>query len=263
MATELHAPNTGTGRVPAVVKRSAARALDLLLPPRCLACRAETDRPGELCAPCWAGIRFVDGPMCAACGFPFDYELGPGTLCAACSARRPAFERARAVMVYDDNSRNLVLALKHGDRLEGVPTLAKWMARAGRDLLNDADLIAPVPLHRWRLLSRRYNQSAILANRISRITGVPAVPDLLARVRPTPPQGGRSRSQRRLNVRGAFTVRAQHAPGLGRRRVVLVDDVMTTGATVEACARTLMRAGAAGVDVLILARVVRVVPAGV
>ena len=204
-----------------------------------------TDRLGELCASCWAGIRFVDGPVCAAC-----------------SARRPVFEHARAVMVYDDNSRGLVLSLKHGDRLEGVPTLAKWMARARQDLLVEADLIVPVPLHRWRLWSRRYNQSAILANRIGRITGMPAVPDLMARVRPTPPQGGRSRSQRQLNVRGAFAVRAQHAPGLAGRCVVLVDDVMTTGATVEACARTLMRAGAAGVDVLTLARVVRVVPAG-
>jgi len=163
-------------------------------------------------------------------------------------------------MAYDDNSRRLVLALKHGDRLEGVPTLAKWMVRAGQNLLAEVDVIAPVPLHRWRLLSRRYNQSALLANKIGELGGVPTSPDLMSRVGPTPPQGGRTRSQRRLNVRGAFAVRAHHVDGLRGRRVVLVDDVMTTGATAEACTRTLLRAGARAVDILTLARVVRAVP---
>lgn len=163
-------------------------------------------------------------------------------------------------MVYDDNSRGVVLALKHGDRLEGVPTLAKWMNRAGRQVLAEADVIAPVPLHRWRLLSRRYNQSALLANRIADLSGITGIPDLLVRTRATPSQGGRSRSQRQINVRGAFSIRPGHDEHIKDCNIVVVDDVMTTGATVEACARTLLRGGAHRVDILTLARVVRAVP---
>jgi len=163
-------------------------------------------------------------------------------------------------MVYDENSRGVVLALKHGDRLEGVPTLAKWMTRAGRQVLAEADVIAPVPLHRWRLLSRRYNQSALLANRIADLSGITGIPDLLVRTRATPSQGGRSRSQRHINVRGAFSIRPGYNEYIKGRNIVVVDDVMTTGATVEACARTLLRGGAHRVDILTLARVVRAVP---
>jgi len=160
-------------------------------------------------------------------------------------------------MAYDDHSRGLVLGLKHGDRLEGAPTLARWMARAGRELLTDTDMIVPVPLHRWRLLSRRYNQSAVLTNRIAQLTGCPSMPDLLVRKRATPTQGGLSRSQRQKNVRGAFAVRSGRHSQVKGRNVLLVDDVMTTGATVDACTRVLERAGAQRVDVLTLARVVR------
>ncbi len=239
----------------------AGRAvLDALLPPRCLACGANVGAPGTLCPACWEGVAFLGPPLCGCCGFPF--ELAPetaagGTLCAACHADPPPYARARAVMAYDAGSRGLVLGFKHADRTEAAPAFAQWMARAGQELLADAQLIAPVPLHRWRLLARRYNQSALLANQLGRVAQVPVVPDLLLRRRNTPSQGRQSRAGRSRNVAGAFAVHPRHAARVRGRCVLLVDDVLTTGATVAACTRALKRAGVRQVDVLTLARVVR------
>ena len=244
-------------RATAGLRRGAGMALDLLLPPQCLSCRAAVDRQGELCADCWRAIRFLAEPCCARCGYPFAYDEGPDAVCAACLASPPVYDRARAVMAYDDASRHLVLSFKHGDRLEGAPSYGRWLARAGRRLLDEADLIAPVPLHRWRLLKRRYNQAALMAQALGRRSGLPAVADLLRRSRSTPSQGGLSPAQRRANVRRAFEVRPAYRERLAGRRVLLVDDVMTTGATVNAVAAVLRRQGVAGVDVLTLARVVR------
>lgn len=235
----------------------SARALDALLPPRCLSCAQPVDAQRTLCPDCWAGIDFVSPPYCACCGYPFAFDTGPESLCGACAREAPAYDRARFVMRYDQGSRGLVLAFKHGDRLEGAPSFALWMARAGRALLAEADLVAPVPLHPIRLFARRYNQAALLAQALARTTGVPALPDLLLRRRHTPPQGRFSAAARRRNVAGAFAVSPRHRGALAGRRVLLVDDVMTTGATVSACARVLRRQGAAGVDVLVLARSVR------
>jgi ComF family protein len=206
-------------------------------------------------------VTFLGPPLCRGCGFPF--ELAPaapaaeGALCAACHADPPAFDRARAVMAYDAGSRGLVLAFKHADRTEAAPPFARWMARAGAELLAEADVIAPVPLHRWRLLARRYNQAALLANQLGRLSGLPVVPDLLVRRRNTPSQGRLSAAGRSRNVAGAFAVHPRHAARVRGRCVLLVDDVLTTGATVAACTRVLRRAGAGQVDVLTLARVVR------
>ncbi len=232
--------------------------LDLVLPPQCLACGALTGGEGALCADCWQGMSFLAAPACAACGYPF--ELGvPGTdgLCGACIARPPAFDRARAALRYDDASRGLVIAFKHADRTHAAPAFARWMARAGAALLADADLIAPVPLHRRRLWMRRYNQAALLALALGRLAGKPCVPDLLLRIRPTPPQGRLGRRARARNVRRAFAPEPRRAALIAGRRVLLVDDVLTTGATVEEAARALTAAGARAVDVLTLARVVR------
>ena len=231
--------------------------LDALLPPQCLSCTAPVDRPGKLCAECWSRVTFIDGPVCASCGMPFEYDAGPEALCGACTRRQPAYDRARAVMRYDEHSRKLVLRFKYADRTHGAPAYGAWMARAGAGLLANAEFLVPVPLHRRRLFTRRYNQAAILAYAVGRATGIAVAPALLARIRPTPPQTGRSASERVANVRGAFAVRPGEDPKVEGRRLVLIDDVMTTGATVEACARTLAGAGAARVDVLILARVVR------
>jgi ComF family protein len=231
--------------------------IDTLLPPQCLSCRALVDRPGQLCAKCWSGIDFIDGACCAACGLPFDYEVGEGALCGACARRRPRYDRARAVFRYDDQSRGLILRFKYADQLEGAPSYGAWLARAGAELVREADLIAPVPLHRWRLLRRRFNQSAVLAHALGRQARKPVAADLLARTRATPSQGGLNFNQRRRNVRNAFAVHRRRAALVRGRRVLLVDDVLTTGSTVEACAKALLAAGASGVDVVVLARVVR------
>lgn len=196
-------------------------------------------------------------PHCACCGLPFEYDLGPDALCGACTRARPAFDRARSVMRYNDASKRLILGFKHGDRTEGAPAFGAWLARAGANLIAEADLIAPVPLHRWRLLGRRYNQAALLAHALGQETDLPVVSDLLLRRRFTPSQGRLSVSARQRNVTGAFAVKPARAARLTDRRVLLVDDVLTTGATVSACARALRRGGAAAVEVLVLARVVR------
>lgn len=234
------------------------RLVDSVLPPRCIHCRALVHRETALCAECWPLFGFLAPPLCQCCGFPFEYDPGPThALCAACAARRPLFERARAVLVYGEQSRRLVLDFKHGDLTWPAPAFGRWLARAGVDLVAEADLAAAVPLHRSRLFARRYNQAAVLALALGRETGLAVQPDLLVRSRPTPSQGRMSPAARRRNVRGAFAVRPGAVGCVEGRRVLLIDDVLTTGATAEECARTLLRAGAAAVDVLTLARVVR------
>jgi ComF family protein len=247
----------GTAPARRLVRRTARLFLDALLPARCLGCGELVDEPGSLCVRCWEGVRFLGPPCCAACGYPFEYAMPDGTLCGACLWRRPAYDRARAVFRYDETSRELVLRFKHGDRTEAAPAFARWLARAGAQTIETAALIAPVPLHRWRLFRRRYNQSALLALALGRVTAVPVVPDLLVRRRNTASQGRLDPAARVRNVRGAFALRPGCAERVRDRRVLLVDDVLTTGATVEECARVLRRGGAAAVDVLTLARVVR------
>lgn len=250
--------------------RPAARlALDALLPPQCLSCAELVSEPGALCATCWAKLRFIAQPFCRICGWPFEIDPAggdtaagppPDLVCGACLREPPRFDRARSVLVYDDASRPLVLGFKHADRTHAAPAFARWMARAGADLFATADVIAPVPLHWSRMLARRYNQAALLTNALARLTDAPSVPDLLIRRRRTPSQGRLSRSERFRNVAGAFSVRPARLPLVRGRRVVLVDDVLTTGATVGACAAVLRRAGAASIDVVSLARVVRPEP---
>jgi len=240
------------------IKRVGNRVLDVVLPPRCLKCGTTVDAVGALCADCWPAIAFLASPQCAACGLPFEFDLGPDALCGACAGERPAFERARAAFRYDEGSKDLILRFKHADRTDSSPAFARWMARAGAALLTDADLIAPVPLHWLRLFMRRYNQAALLASALGDLAGKPAVNDLLLRRRRTPSQGGLGALARRRNVAGAFAVDSRRRMLLQDKRVLLVDDVLTTGATVSACASVLLRAGAGAVDVLTLARVVRI-----
>jgi len=230
--------------------------LNAVLPPRCLRCGADVAESGALCPTCWDGLTFLSEPQCHRCGVPFETVPTEGALCGACAARPPAFDRARAVFAYDDASRELVLGFKHGDRTDAAPGLGRWLCRAGDDLIRAADVIAPVPLHSWRLVQRRYNQSALLVRTVARRTGAPVAYDLLRRDRATPSQGGLGRGARRRNVANAFSVTPRRRGLVAGRRVLLVDDVLTTGATAESCARALNRAGAAAVDVLIVARVV-------
>ncbi len=240
---------------PSILRRLWGGFLDLLLPPRCLGCGATVGAPGTLCAACWRGIAFLGAPCCACCGYPFEFDPGSGGLCGACIERTPHFNRARAAMRYDEASRQLVLALKHGDRLHLAPPLAQWMRRAGAELLAEGDLMVPVPLHWTRLFARRYNQAAVLALAIEKLGGPPVATECLIRRRRTPSQGRQSAAARRRNVAGAFALRRPDE--VRGKRIILIDDVLTTGATVEECARVLKRAGAARVDVLALARTVR------
>lgn len=232
-------------------------ALDLVFPPHCPVCGIEVGGAGALCAACWDGIDFIEPPGCEACGLPFEFDLGAGALCGVCARRPPRFERARAALVYNRHSRKLIIDFKHGDRTDRAPVYGRWLARAGRELIDDADIIAPVPLHPTRLFSRRYNQAALLAHALARECGKTVVPDLLIRRRRTPSQGRLGAAERRRNVRGAFEINRAWKTRLGDKRVLLIDDVMTTGATVGASAEALKLAGAGAVDVLTLARVVR------
>ncbi|MCH8858104.1 MAG: ComF family protein [Proteobacteria bacterium] len=246
------------GVVAALGKRGGRRMLDLLYPPLCVACNTQVNEPHSLCADCWGKISFLGGACCAACGLPFEIDAGDETLCGACHARSRDFDRARALLHYDEGSKRLVLAFKYSDRLDHGPAFVRWMERTGRSLLAESDLVVPVPLHRWRLWRRRYNQAAVLAKGLARLSGKPFAPLLLERTRPTPSQGAMpSAKARRRNVLGAFRVPPAKRGLLKERNVLLVDDVFTTGATLDACARALKRAGAARVDALTLARVVR------
>ena len=238
-------------------RRAGIATLDLLLPPHCTACDAPVDAPGRLCPECFGRTGFVTEPYCVCCGVPFTTiaQGGPDRLCPGCRAASPAFGRARAALRYDGHAQRLILPFKHADRTEMARALAPMMARAGAALLREADLLVPVPLHRSRLLQRRYNQAALLARALARLTRVPALPDGMIRLRRTAPLGDRSAAERHAEVMDAFGVRPSRAARIQGRRVLLIDDVMTSGATANACAAALNAAGAASVDVLVAARV--------
>lgn len=227
--------------------------LDFLLPPLCLGCDQAVTRNQSLCASCWRDINFIAEPCCDQCGMPFDFEIEGEALCGQCHAEAPHYTSARSVFVYDDASKGIVLKLKHADQLHPMPALAQWMGRAGHSFWDQADMIIPVPLHRWRLLKRRYNQSALLAQAIGAQTETRVAVDGLLRNRATQPQGHFGRKQRQKNVKGAFCVRPDF--DVTGRNIVLIDDVMTSGATVNECARLLKKEGAVMVNVLTLARV--------
>jgi ComF family protein len=231
-------------------------ALDIALPPLCPSCQEPLGDGAGLCATCWSKLSMIELPYCARLGIPFAYDAGPGMLSMEAIADPPAYDRARAAVRYDDVARALVHAYKYGDRLDLAPLIGGWMARAGRELLAEADGLVPVPLHWRRLWARRFNQSAALAAEISAITKVPVVHGALKRVRATVQQVGLSKSERSQNVQGAFRVAADLKAEVAGRRLVLIDDVLTSGATVDTCARALLRAGASHVDVLVFARVV-------
>src|SRR6187397_656553 len=235
---------------------AAPRAmLDIALPTLCAACRAPVAGEG-VCATCWAKLSFIAPPFCPRLGIPFVYDPGPELLSMEAIASPPAYQRARAAVRYDDVARTLVDALRYQDRTDLAPAMGRWMARAGQELLADADVLVPVPLHWRRGWSRRYNQSGALARVISRQTGVKLASEALRRIRATEQQIGLSRPQRAANVQGAFKVAADRMADIQGRRIVLIDDVLTSGATTDACARALLRAKAAQVDVLVFARVV-------
>ncbi|MGQ7794286.1 ComF family protein [Faunimonas sp. B44] len=242
-------------RLPPVARFALRRAIDLVMPPVCPVCRSAIADPHALCARCWSGMRFIGQPLCPVYGTPFAYDLGEGAISPEAMADPPLFRSARAVAIYDGPARALVHAMKYRDHPELARMMAEAMARAGYDLVASADLIVPVPLHRWRLWRRRFNQSALLAAAIATQAGKPCSLAALARVKPTRQQVGLSAAQRLANVQGAFRVPGAERPAVAGHAILLVDDVYTSGATAKAATRALLRAGARSVDVLTFARV--------
>jgi ComF family protein len=229
-------------------------ALDLLLPPRCVVCDAAVHRHGQLCGACFAATNFITAPLCVTCGVPFAFADAAHE-CEACQAAPPMFRQARAALRYDDQARRLILPFKHADRVELGPILASMMARAGAALLARADVLIPVPLHRRRLYERKYNQAAVLALALGRLAKKRVQPDGMVRTRRTGSLDHKTAEQRVAEVAGAFEVRRSRMGRVAGRTVLLIDDVMTSGATANACAAVLLAAGAVAVDVLVTARV--------
>jgi ComF family protein len=239
MRDDLPAMGPSTSRFKRAFARAGAAAADIIVPPCCLSCRVRTVAHGSLCPSCWAGVHFIRPPLCDVMGLPLPFEVGERTVSAAALATPPAYDRARVVAHFSGETRTLVHKFKYGDRQDLRILLGRWLHDAGRDLLPGTDLIVPVPLSRWRLLWRQFNQAAVLAREVSRETGIAMEPLLLKRSRATKSQVGMTRDQRRRNVAGAFQVARSARRRLEGKAVLLVDDVITTGATVEACARVL------------------------
>lgn len=235
-----------------LLKGAIRPMFDYALPPRCPGCGEIVDADHAFCLSCWSGMRFLGDPCCARCGVPFDHDQGAGAECGACLAQPPPFDSARAVLAYGDVARSVALRLKYGRRIGLARLIAGHMVRHV-PALDTAPLIVPVPLHRWRLWWRGFNQSALIAQHLARLTGLRADHHALLRIRPTQPLRGMTPKMRAKAVRGAFALAPGHA--LRGRAVLLIDDVHTSGATAAACARMLKRGGAASVHLLCWARV--------
>jgi ComF family protein len=227
----------------------------ILFPPVCAGCRRHVSQPGVLCGTCWPKLRMLERPWCPVMGTPFTHHMGQGFLSAEAIADPPPFERARAAVAYSGVARQMVQGLKYQDRTDLAPWMARWMVRAGAELIAEADVVVPVPLHWRRFFKRRFNQSAELARAVSVLTGLPFSPSAVRRVKLTRQQVGLERNEREENVRAAFRVPPEAEIEIAGRRVLLVDDVYTTGATVRSATKALKRSGAAAVDVLTFARV--------
>jgi ComF family protein len=237
------------------IARTVRWTADLVVPPVCLACRKPLAVHDALCALCWREVKFIRPPLCDRLGVPLPFDTGRPAVSARALADPPVYDRARAVAHFDGVVRDLIHRRKYGDRHDPRRLFARWLSDAGKELLQDCDLIVPVPLNRWRLLRRRFNQAALLAAELEKLTGIPSDPLALARPKRTPSQVGLTDRQRRHNMAGAFAVAPDRAQAVDGRHVLLVDDVITTGATLAACARALKRAGAVRVDALALALV--------
>lgn len=238
--------------------RSFTKWVDAVLPPRCPFTGEIVDSQGTISPAAWAELSFITAPQCHACGFPFEFALPAGAseaLCAICLADRPEYARARAALVYNDASRDFILGFKHGDQMHSVVAMMPWLKQAGADILPGADAIVPVPLHRWRLLRRRYNQAAVIGGALAKEAGKAFMPDALVRMRATPTQGHLKAKERAENVKRAFILHPKRS--VAGKNIVLIDDVYTTGATVRECVKVLMKGGAKSVNVLTLARVVK------
>lgn len=240
--------------------RLLQRAIDTILPARCIVTGDLVDSQGMMSPEAWRQLNFIAEPHCHRCGFPFDFDDGSakeGNICAACHKSPPPYSYARSAMVYDDVSRSVILGFKHGDQTHSVASFMPWLLRAGDEILADSDYLVPVPLHRWRMLRRRYNQAGLIAQFLSRETKIPSFLDLIDRHRATVTQGHLNVKERQRNIKNAFTISEAHKAKIKNKNICLIDDVFTTGATVNECTKVLLKAGAASVNILTLARVVK------
>jgi ComF family protein len=249
------APALSTYSFRAWGRRFGRQVIDFLAPPKCLVCQDAVLEPASLCLSCWANLKLIDAPVCNVLGIPFAYDQGEGAISPAALAEPPPWDRARAAVAYDEASRRIVHGLKYRDTMEAGLLMARLMARAGQSLIREADVVIPVPLHRFRLWRRRFNQAAFLSQQISRQSGKAFRSDVLQRNKATRSQVGLSFDERRKNVAKVFQVMPEGISHIAGRRVLLVDDVLTTGATAGSCAAVLKKAGAAHVDVLTFALV--------
>ena len=229
------------------------RLLDQLLPPRCLSCGTGVQDTGRICSDCWKGLEFLQGSACDCCGHPFDFHA-ENSLCGDCLTKRPAYDRARAAVRYDDGSRRMIISFKHNDRTDYADFFGQLLSQAGQSLDVSGAIVTPVPLHKKRLGKRRYNQAALMGQSFAEKNAVDYIPDILSREKHTLPQNG-NYGRRKRNVSGAFRVRTKYQDIIRGRPVILIDDVYTTGATVAACAGILKSAGAGRVEILTVARV--------
>lgn len=239
------------------MKRPFRLLLDFLLPPRCGGCGELIDQNCALCGTCWSKLSFITKPFCETCGFPFELESEGGAICGSCLRSAPVFTKLRSAFCYENQSRDLILRFKHGDATYLTPLFTQWMEVAGRELLEKADFLLPVPLHWKRLIKRGYNQAAFLAQGLAKKTGKDCFPNVLRRMRSTESQGHLTLLERRKNVSGAFYVRKQDKKILLGKTVLLIDDVFTTGATITECTKILKKAGAREINILTFARVVK------
>lgn len=246
-------------RKPDFARTYASWLLDQLFPPCCPISGEAVNRQGALHPDVWKDLVWISTPQCQTCGIPFEADLGledTDLICGKCLKDPPVFHKARSALVYAKSGRSLILSFKHGDRTMMAPMLATWMAQSATEILGDTDIIIPVPLHYLRLLRRRYNQAALLGAELARKTGIVMRADLLIRHRYTAVQGKNKKISRKDNVKNAFTLNPKKQHDIRGKTILLIDDVYTSGATIESCTKPLLKAGAAQVNVLTLARVI-------
>lgn len=240
------------------ILKEAKKGVDVLLPPRCPVTGELVDRQGAVTPKCWAQMQFIAHPYCTKCGIPFGFGEEEGDMqCMKCIDHPPKYKSARAALIYDEASRDLILGFKHGDKTHIAPSFVPWLIRAGAEMLEGADYLIPVPLHRSRLFTRRYNQAALIAHAVSKETKIKHLPMAMRRIRATPSQGHLKTEERAKNVKKAFDMHPSYKALVKGKTLILVDDVYTTGATVNECTKALLKAGAGQVHVLTLARVLK------
>ena len=237
-----------------IIRPVAKRLLDIVYPPHCISCGVDIDKNGNVCAKCWGDISFITDPQCNVCGFPFDFEMQEGSICAGCTKNMPHFSKARAVFLYDDSSYRMITSFKYNDRVENRLAYARWMVRAGAGMLHEADLIIPVPLHFFKLIMRQYNQAALLAHELAKIVDKQVLANAITRKKYTKTQAVFSHKGRFKNIKGAFQINPKYQNLIANKKILLVDDVITTGATANECAKILLKSGAGRVELLTLAK---------